>query len=175
MSGGHFAHAEPVTPDDCLGNLLGALLFGQPLSASAREWAVRGILGSIRRREPLDTSLRLSGRGMDDLAVRLLRVLRDEHLVHALKSVALDDAVTDWRRCIRLAGEVRRFAADTWPKTKRLQAPPADWPAFKKSLWHAAATDCSLPQSARALQDALKRNGGFSQHKTGAKLLASFL
>ena len=175
MNGGNFIHAEPVSPDDCLGSLLANLVYDEPLSASAREWAVRGILRAIRRNEPLDTSLRLTGCGRDNLSVRLALVSRDEHLTAAFENVTFDATVTTWQRFTRLATEVKKFNAHTWPKTKRLQAPPTDWPALKKSLWHAAATDHALPESAQALRECVKRNGGFSQSKTGSKLLASFL
>lgn len=175
MSGSYYSHAEPVTPDDCLGNLLAHLALDQPLSASTREWATRGILQTIRRREPMEAALRLAGPGLEDLGARLARIQRDQYITQALAAVALDDGITDWQRCTRLAPLVARFTADIWPKTKRLHAPPDTWPEYKKALWHAAATDCTLPESPRALLDVLKRNGGFSPHKTGAKLLATFL
>jgi len=171
----HNRMQNPTSPTDMVGDLLGALIDGRPVCDSTREWAVRGILRAIRRDESLDQALGLAGAGKTRLQARLLTIQRDQHLRAALQSVALDEGVGAWQRCQRLAIEADRFMRSTWPKTRRLSAPPAHWPAYTRHLWHAARTDTKLPTTAAALYGNLSRNGGFSQKATGGKLLATFL
>ena len=102
----HYRVQSPTSPADMLGDLLGSLIDGRPVDASTREWAVRGILRAIRRDESLDLALGLAGAGKTRLQEQLLMIQRDQHLHAALQSVALDDGVSTWHRCQRLAIEV---------------------------------------------------------------------
>lgn len=165
----------PTLPADMLGDLLAAVIEDRPVAATTREWIVTGILSAIRRDEPLDQALGLAGTGKTRLQAQLLMLQRDEHLCAALQLVALDESVSTWQRCQRLAPELRRFMCDTWPKTKRLSAPPDSWPAYKRALWHAACTDTKPPESASGLFKIASRNGAFSGKKTGGRLLANYL
>jgi len=158
-----------------LGDLLGAMIEVRPVAVTTREWITVGILNAIRRDEPLDQALGLAGTGKTRLQAQLLMLQRDEHLCAALQLVALDESVSTWQRCQRLAPELRRFMCDTWPKTKRLSAPPDSWPAYKRQLWHAACTDTKPPESASGLFKIASRNGPFSGKKTGGRLLANYL
>jgi hypothetical protein len=171
----HFRVQTPTSPADMLGDLLASLIDGRPVDDTTREWAVRGILSAIRRDESLDLALGLAGTGKTRLHDQLLMIQRDEHLHAALQSVALDDGVSTWQRCQRLAIEADRFMRSTWPKTKRLSAPPDHWPEYARHLWHAARTDTRLPTTASGLYGNLSRNKGFSQKATGGKLLSKFL
>ena len=164
----------PLGPDDLLGWLLRDLLDGVPVNAASREWMVAGILRAIRRSESLDSVLQLSGPGREPLQRRLLRARRDLHLLQALESVSLDPAVTSWAKCVRLAAEIRRFDA-TWQRNKRRKTAPTEWPAFKRHLWDAAATDIPLPTSAHALRWILVTNQRTPHNKRGSTLLARFV
>lgn len=161
--------------DSKLGELLACCLEGGPLPAIVRGWLINGILDCARRDQPLDESLGLSGPGRPTLQKRLQMVKRDAHLVQAFEAVAVDDRVTDWTRCTRLASEAQRFSEVAWPKTRRLSAPDPDWPAFKKSLWLACATDLPLPKSASRIRAIVLQNTGFSQNANGSKILARFI
>lgn len=172
----HYSHVQcPVSPADKLGALLAALIDDRPVDAVTREWAVRGILSAVRRDESLDQALGLAGTGKTRLQEQLLMFQRDQHLFAALGAVALDDSVSAWQRCQRLAVEIDRFMRGTWPRSKRLAAPPAHWPEYTCHLWRAARTDTRLPATASGLYGILSRNGGFLEKGTGAKLLANYL
>ncbi|MBK9444396.1 MAG: hypothetical protein IPN53_25210 [Comamonadaceae bacterium] len=161
--------------DELLGDLLAACLGGGPLSPTVRNWLINGIVAAVRRDQPLDESLGLSGPGKPTLHRRIQMIRRDAHLVRACQSVALDGRVTDWQKCKRLASEARRFSQIIWPRTRRLAAPDPDWPAFKKSLWLACSTDLQLPTSATRIRAIVLQAGGFSQNECGSKILANLL
>lgn len=167
--------SNSIEPDDLLGALMDDLWNGRPINPLSRWWLERGVLRSIRRGESLDAALGLSGVGKLSLQARLLLIRRNEYLAAAAEAVALDDSVTQWQRCIRLADEATRFMDATWPTTKRLASPPEDWPTFKKWLWFAACTDLGLPNSAGGMRSALLQNTPFSRNPVGAKLIAQFL
>lgn len=174
--GTHYSQTQcPTSPADMLGDLLAALIEVRPVAATTREWIVIGILRAIRRDESLDQALGLAGTGKTRLQAQLLMLQRDEHLCEALQLVALDECVSTWQRCQRLAPELRRFMRETWPMTKRMSAPPESWPAYKRAIWHAARTDMKLPETASGLHKIVPRNDAFSGKKTGGKLLANYL
>lgn len=172
-------HGSPssnsIAADDLLGAMLDDMWSGRPVNPLSRWWFERGVLRSIRRGESLDSSLGLSGAGLSCLQARLLLIQRNGYLAAAADSVALDSAVTQWQRCVRLADEAAKFMVHTWPITKRLSAPPEEWHTFKKHLWHAACTDLDIPTSARGIRYALQQNAQFSLNGSGAKLLAQYL
>lgn len=170
-----FSVSNPLNPDDLLGELFAATFYKRPLGPLTRWWLQKGILRAIRRNESLDEALSLKGSGRDTLQRRLLMMRRNQHLAEAIGATALDEQVSEWQRCLRLAPEVKRFMRMTWPKTMRLSAPPDDWPSFKKCLWHAACSDLSLPQSADGLRRVLEQSKGYSCKNSGATLLAQFL
>lgn len=162
-------------PDNLVGTLFDCCFRAKPLPSLVRDWLIRGILASARRDQPLDESLGLSGPGRSTLQKRLQMVKRDAHLVQAFQSIAIDDRVSDWSRCTRLASEARRFSEFVWPQARRLAEPSPDWPAFKKSLWLASATDLPLPRSATRIRAIVLQNTGFSQNQAGAKILSRFI
>lgn len=169
------ARNNSIDPDDLLGAMMADMWSGRPINPLSRWWFERGVLRSIRRGEPLDAALSLNGAGKSCIQARLLMIRRNEYLAAAAEAVALDDTVTQWQRCIRLADEATRFMRATWPTTKRLSGPPEDWPTFKKWLWFAACSDLGLPNSASGMRSALLQNTPFSRNPNGATVLAQFL
>lgn len=163
--------AWSTDPDDLLGEVLSSLVFHRPLNPLARRWLSTGILNAIRRGESLDKALSL---GTDGLQRRLLMIQRNTCLAAAIRATALDDQVSDWQRCLRLLPEIKRFMR-TWSTTKKLSAPPADWPTFRCCLWRAAHTDMPLPQSADSLYRVLAKAAAYPCKNAGAKLLSQFL
>jgi hypothetical protein len=153
----------PELADECVDLVLAACLTGEPLAPIAREWLLRGLLATARNDEArLEESLGLTKLGEIRLRGRLQLRLRDEHLSRALQAVAVDEQLQLWPRCTRLVPEVRRFVADVWPRVRRLNAAPGEWPACRRSLFAAAATGRPLPTSATGLRDAYQRNARFS-------------
>lgn len=170
-----FATPVSLDPDDLLGELFATIFYRRPMSVFQRGWLEKGILRAIRSGDSLDACLGLSAVGQDSLQRRLLMRQRNQHLADALDAVALDDRVSRWQRCLRLAPEVQRFMGLTWRQTKSLSAPLDEWPTFKKCLWHAACTDCALPETAHGLRRAVEKISDYSRNASGAKLLAQFL
>jgi hypothetical protein len=147
----------------------------EPLDPVVAAWLQRGILEAVRRNETLDQALGLSGRGMESLQARLLRMQRNRHLARARDVVALEDSVKAWARCCRLAPLVKAFMCDTWPSARRLLDPPADWPAWKRSVFRAAQTGLELPRTARGLYGALNEIPPFSLHCEHEIVLSDYL
>lgn len=149
-------------PAELLARLFAATWSDEPFDLIVRVWLQRGILEAVRRGEPLDQALGLAGPGLESLRRRYLREQRNKHLARAQDAVALDSSVTAWARCGRLAPLVRSFVADTWPKAKRLQDPPADWPSWKRHTFRAAQTGHELPTTQRGLHKAVNETPAFS-------------
>ncbi|MDO9072601.1 MAG: hypothetical protein Q7U73_05000 [Rubrivivax sp.] len=140
-----------------------------------REWLLKGVLASARHGLPLDEALCLAGGGARTLRRRLLTRRRDAHLAEALAAVALGDEPTDWERCRRLATEIRRFKAAVWPRARKWDAPPTDWPAWKAALFRAAQTGIELPDSPDALSAAWARVRHYSRPCTPGTVLELYL
>ena len=151
-------------PDALLAEVFAAFMEHREPHATARLWFVNGILRALRKDEPLDAALGLSSPGRRTMQARMLLARRNRHLRSAIGAVAVDPALSDWQRCCRLAPLLRRFVCTAWPHAKRLEAPPADWDAWKASLWHAAQCG-ELPGSARAIYAAVTPEAGFSQQE----------
>ncbi len=150
------------TVDLALAEVFQAACTHGQLGMLGREWLVLGFLRSVRDGIPLDAALGLCGGGSRTLRRRLLTEQRDVQLARALVLVALDAEVSVWERCKRLAPLAQRFCADVWPRASRLAAPPSDWPEWKQALFNAARTGLELPASAKGMQAAWKRVGGYS-------------
>ncbi len=63
------------------------------------------------------------------------RINRDDHLRAAWSVTAVDE--TPMRRAEALAAAVERFGNVSWPRTCKLDAPPAAWGEQSRSLWFA--------------------------------------
>ncbi len=149
---------------DLLADMLAALLLDRPMSIEARSWFLDGCLRALRRGESIDSGLGLAAAGRRNLQLRFMERLRDRHLCQALELVGLaGDAIT-WTRCVRLAPLVVQFMRHDWPKSKRLDRPPPEWPGYKRSLWRAASTGVDLPRSPHALRAAVLRTMGYSRN-----------
>ncbi len=161
--------------DDCLSSLFAALMTHGEIDPLVREWLLKGVLASARRGVPLDEALGLAGGGARTLRRRLLTRRRDAHLADALAAVAVGDEPTDWERCRRLAVEIRRFKAAVWPRARKWDAPPTDWPAWKAALFHAAQIGIELPDSPDALSAAWARVRHYSRPRPPGTVLELYL
>lgn len=164
-----------IDPADLIGNLFAHLVEGHELDVLTREALAVGILRAVRRGESLDAALGLSGAGCRSLQRRLLILQRDRHLLDAVTSCALAEALTDWQRCCRLAPLIKRFMVTDWPRVRRLSQPPADWPRWKRALFRAAQTDLPLPESGRRLDQIMKQMPTDSLQRKGGMLLSHYL
>lgn len=162
-------------PASLIGDLFAHLAIGNVLPAESRELLVIAILRAIREGESIDAAIGLSAAGVRTLRTQLLMLKRDRALLTALGAVALDQEVSNWERCRRLAPLLRRFVAVARPMAGRMSAPPVDWPEWKKAAFAAMTTGLDLPTSARGLDNVVKRMRGYSLRETGANLLARYL
>lgn len=160
---------------ELIGRLFAAVCKGRPLDAVAGEQLRVAILQAVRNGTGLDSAIGLSGAGVRRARTRLLAIRRDLHLVEAVRSVALDDAVTDWERCRRLSPLLNRFMSDTWLHVAKLTTPHAEWPTWKIEAFRAAQTGLDLPRSATRLHQLLQRTPRYSLENAGAIVLSSYL
>lgn len=160
---------------DLLAEVLEASVEGRPLGHQAGQWLAFGIRAAVRRAEPLEVSLGLAGPGKRSLQRQLLTLRRDMHLLRAIKVVAIEEGITDWQRCKRLAPLISQFMHCTWPKAKRYAIAPSDWPTWKVEVFGAACTDIELPRSSRGLYNLVQADARCSIHSRKATLLARLL
>lgn len=163
--------------DDLLAELVAALQERRPPDPLAHEWLLRGIYALVRGESAgsLDVALGLTRNGAESTPGRVRRIKRDLHLVCALRDVVVDDSVSGWTRCARLAPLVRSFLANTWPRVRNLQEAPAGWPAWKREVFRAAQTGIALPATARGLHKALNEAPACFVHTRRATVLAQLL
>lgn len=163
--------------DDLLAELVEALRERRPLDPLVNEWLQRGVYSLVRGESAgsLDVALGLTRNGAESTPGRVRRIKRDLHLVRALRGVVVDDSVSGWTRCVRLAPLVRSFLANTWPRVRNLQDVPDGWPAWKRELFRAAQTGIALPGTARGLHKALNEAPGCFVHTRKARVLAQLL
>lgn len=154
--------------------MFGLLARGRQPDPAAREILATAILSAVRGGQTLDESLGLAGIGTRSVRRQLLMVRRDLFLADALEAVALDDRVSDWSRCQRLAPLVRDFMAYDWP-TARFAAPCADWPGWRIDLYKAAQTGLDLPLSPQGLLAALHRTRRLHASSPNAVVLSFYL
>ena len=167
----------PPSPETRLASLLDSIFYNQAITPDVREWLLSAFLHYLRHggEYPLDRFLGLApiDAGKSSLSTRLGLLKRNLFLVEALRKIALDDSVTGWGRCQRLAGEVSKFESRTWKLYRHLPEPLASWPEWQQELFHAYKTGLRVPQSAHALYGILNQVGEVSFNAPGVKLLAS--
>ncbi len=76
--------------------------------------------------------------------------LRNEYLARAFSLVPGNSPC---QRAENLAREVRRFAADIWPRWKHLQAPPEHASLLRQNLFHAFKVGGKVPERWRRIYD----------------------
>lgn len=171
--------AFPVDYADAqLGACIGALVFeGRTLPPYAADWLLQGLLRALRQGIPVDQALGLSGPGLEPLALRIRRMQRDLHLADAALAVTLDDGLSLWARCKRLAPLVKQFETRLWSRAavQHLQAPLSDWPIWQCHVFLAFRTGLSVPSSASGLNERLAKTPHFSPNTSTATVLARFL
>lgn len=167
---------EPVDSVECLAELFMAVSWGRavPPNDPTRFWFAKGVMRAVRQGGSLDEALGLTGAGRRELRTRLLQVRRDQLIADAAAAVALDDGLTEWPRCLRLAEEVARLQR-AWPRVHALADPPSEWPACRQLLFRAAKVCKKLPQTAHGLRRALARNGAYSRNAAATMMLTDYL
>lgn len=159
-----------------LADLLAHLEDGKPLAEDSAKAAIKAIRHAAYSGDSIDTAfgLRRSGH-FNSLQARIAKVRRDEFLCEAIRAIG-DAECSQWECCKRLAPKLNIFSSGLdWRTTRRANAPPEDWPRWKRYLWWAKSTDMALPTSARALLDIVRESTGCNPHKEGARMLASKL
>lgn len=163
-------------PVEHLAELFLAVAWGKavPPNDLTRFWFAKGVMRAVRDGGSLDEALGLTGAGRRELRTRLLLVRRDQLIADAAAAVALDDALAEWPRCLRLADEVGRLQR-AWPRVRMLADPPTDWPESRQLLFRAAKVGRDLPQTAHGLRGALARNRAYSHNAAATMMLADYL
>jgi len=168
---------HPPSPVARLASLLDSIFHNQPISPDVREWLLKAFLHYLHHggEYPLDRFLGLApiDAGTSSLSTRLGLFKRNLHLVEALRKISLDDSVSGWGRCQRLAGEITKFEGRTWKLYRHLPEPVESWPAWQQDLWRAYKTGVRIPLTAHALHKILNQNEGVSINAPGVRLLAS--
>lgn len=160
---------------DVIGNLLAHLVESHPIDPLTSEAIVIAILRAVRRGESLYEAFGLSAAGRRSLQRRLLTLQRDRHLIEAVSACALDESLSTWMRCKRLAPLIRQFVRAEWPRVRRLAQPLSDWPEWKHALFLAARSDIPLPQTPERLYQITKAMTPDSFQRKGAMLLSCYL
>lgn len=130
---------------------------------------------SVRRGDSLDETLGLAAAGKRSLQRRLLTLQRDQYLCAALAAVCIDENLSGWQRCKRLAPLIMKFDALDWKRARRALHPPSDWPSWKQALFRAAQTDIPLPTTPERLYQIMKSAPQDSFSRKGAMLLTRYL
>jgi hypothetical protein len=168
---------HPPSPVARLASLLDSLFNNQPISPDTREWLLKAFLHYLHHggEYPLDRFLGLApiDAGTSSLSTRLGLLKRNLHLVASLRNIALDDSVTGWGRCQRLAREITKFEGRTWKLYRQLPEPPESWPEWQQDLFRAYKTGLRVPRTAHALHGIVKQIEGVSFNSPGERLLAS--
>src|SRR4030065_656112 len=101
-----------------LAAFMDSIFYNQPISPSVREWLLKAFLHYLHHggKDPLDRFLGLApiDAGTSSPSTHLGVFKRNLHLMEALRKIALDDSVTSWGRCQRLAAEITKFESRTW-------------------------------------------------------------
>lgn len=167
----------PPSPVVRLASLLDSIFNNQPISPDVREWLLKAFLHYLLHggEYPLDRFLGLApiDAGTSSLSTRLGLFKRNLYLMAALRNIALDESVTGWGRCQRLAGEITQFEGRAWKLYRQLPEPPESWPEWRQDLFRAYKTGVRVPRTAHALHKILNQNDGVSFNSPGVKLLAS--
>lgn len=167
----------PPSPVARLASLLDSLFHSQPITPDVKEWLVTSFLHYLHHggEYPLDRFLGLAPieAGQSSLSTRLGLLKRDLHLIDALQQIGLNESVSRWGRCQRLALENSKFESRTWKLYRHLKDPPASWPEWQQSLFLAYKTGVTVPRTENGLYDILKRVGGVSFNAPGVRLLAT--
>jgi hypothetical protein len=168
----------PIEPLEMLGDLLGSLIDGRTPYATTNQWFRTGVVRALRDDLPLEQALGLvspdGGRG-GTLARQARMLQRDEHLRHALRLVAIDDEVSTWRRCVRLAEEIERFQRADWPAYRHRDCPPDHWTPLRWALWSALRVGLGVPISPEGLHRIAKQTPGCFESGACLKVLTQYL
>ncbi|OGT17902.1 MAG: hypothetical protein A3J49_04380 [Gallionellales bacterium RIFCSPHIGHO2_02_FULL_57_16] len=168
---------HPPSPVARLASLLDSLFHSQPITPDVREWLIKSFLHYLHHggEYPLDRFLCLApiDAGTTSLSTRLGLLKRNLHLAAALRSIALDESVTGWGRCQRLAGEIKKFEGRLWKLYRQLPEPPNNWPEWQQDLFRAYQTGVRIPRTAHGLYAIVNQIDGVSFNAPGVKLLAS--
>lgn len=159
-----------------LADLLEHLENGVPLSEDSARSTADAIRHAAYSGDSIDVALGLSRAGrFNSVQARIAKTRRDEFLCNAIRAMG-DGDISNWECCKRLAPKMRGFAAGSdWRCTRLANAPPNDWPSWKRWLWWARSTDLELPTSSRQLLDIVLESAVCNPRKEGAKMLASKL
>jgi hypothetical protein len=127
------------------------------------QWLKDGIFKYMRddNQLSLDRSLGLAVCGSRHASTQLTNRVRNHYLILAINHISLDDELSDWARCMRLADQVKRLCP-VWT-AHEVKISDRNWPAWKIYLHQAWLTDVGIPGTPRGLYS-VKENSTYSLH-----------
>ena len=159
-----------------LANMFQSAITHEPLDVETREWLGRGILTYIRgEKSSLDAALGLSTAGQRGIRTILLLSVRNAHLCESLNSIALDESVSTWGRCQRLANQVGRLIPVWDARRGSLHNPLDGWPTWQRSLFLAWQAGLDIPGTAEGLLSITKSTSRYSFNSDDLKILSRYI
>ena len=135
----------------------------ETLDISTREWLIRGILAYVRgESKSLDAALGLSTAGKRNIRTIILLNTRNRYLLESLDSIAIDDSVSTWERCQRLAQQVGRLIPVWNARRGYRHGPDASFSTWQRSLFKAWQTGIDIPGTPEGLLRITKTNPRYS-------------
>jgi hypothetical protein len=149
----------------CLSLLASDLQAGKSILAETPQWKWldNGILKYMvdGGESTLDKSLGLAVCGSRHASTQLANRVRNHYLILAINHISLDDELSDWAKCGRLAEQVNKLCP-FW-QTHKVKVTDINWPTWKVYLHQAWLTDIGIPGTARGLYS-VKENSTYSLH-----------
>ena len=159
-----------------LANMFQSAMAHEPLDVVTREWFVRGVLTYIRgEKSSLDAALGLSTAGQRSIRTIILLDIRNGHLCASLSSIALDESVSTWERCQRLAHQAGRLIPVWDARRGSLHDPLDDWPTWQRSLFLAWKTGLEIPGTPEGLMSITKSTTRYSFSSDDLKILSRYI
>lgn len=152
---------------------------GPRLSMLAQLWFDRGVLLALREGRDLGVALGLSAAGTRKIGGRLLMIKRNSFIAEAADYVALNEDVSDWKRCKRLVPLVKKMDG-MWSQWKRLPAIPDNWSQSQTALYNARLLNPDggwkwIPCTAQGLLNAVNESRAYALENSPMTMLARLL
>lgn len=138
---------------------------GRDIAADSPQgaWLKKGILRYIKdERLSLDKSLGLAVCGSRHISTKIAQNLRNHYLIQAVRNISLNNELSDWARCVRLAAQANRLC-HFWDTQKNISLDPG-WESWKSHLFKAWDVGIGVPTTARGLYRVME-NSIYSLHR----------
>ena len=150
---------------DSLRRLAIDLLAGKDIPANSDEWLwlKSGVMKYMQQEKQLslDKALGLAVCGSRHVSTQLTLSVRNHYLIKSIRNISLDEDISDWERCKRLAAKVNNLC-NFWEAHQNTR-PEQNWDMWKCYLHQAWSTGSGVPTTARGLYLVIE-NDDYSLH-----------